>query len=62
MQEAPKELLQEIKAISNANLLLSSENQKLQLEVESLRKLLHDCTCAVQKVSNDRELLPMEKL
>ena len=59
MQEAPKELINELKALSNQNLILQQRNEVLQLEVESLRKLLHDCTCVPIRVSYTP---PIEKL
>jgi hypothetical protein len=59
MQEAPKELINELKALSNQNLILQQRNDVLQLEVESLRKLLHDCTCVPIRVNNP---YPTEKL
>jgi hypothetical protein len=59
MQEAPKELINELKALSNQNIILQQRNDVLLLEVESLRKLLHDCTCVPIR---DNYTHPIEKL
>jgi hypothetical protein len=69
MQEAPKELLNELQEISNQNLILKKRNEALQLEVEQLKKLLyrsikellHDCTC-IPVQHNNGHILPIEKL
>jgi regulator of replication initiation timing len=61
MQEAPKELLNELQEISNQNLILKKRNEALQLETEQLRKLLHHCTC-IPVQHNNGDIPPIEKL
>lgn len=60
MQNAPKELINEILALSNANLLLRAKVAELSIQVEQLRLQLHN---AGKIPGNDNnETPPMEKL
>jgi regulator of replication initiation timing len=61
MQEIPKETINELKRLSNHCDSLQAENDKLRLELQSLRSLLHGCTCVPGTEFNSKPI-PMEKL
>lgn len=60
MEKAPKDLINEILALSNTNLLLREQIARLELEVKSLRQMVSNTT---QTPSDARDTTaPMEKL
>jgi len=61
MQEIPKDIINEIRKISEHCDSLQDENYKLRLEVQALRSLLHSCTCIPGTKFDGRDV-PMEKL
>jgi hypothetical protein len=60
MQNAPKELINEILALSNANLLLRAKVAELSIQVEQLRLQLYN----TGKIpgNDDNQTPPMEKI
>jgi hypothetical protein len=60
MENAPKDLINEILGLSNANLLLREQVSRLELEIKSLRQMVSNTT---QTPSDERNTTaPMEKL
>jgi hypothetical protein len=60
MENAPKDLINEILSLSNANLLLREQISRLELEIKSLRQMVSNTT---QTPSDERNTAaPMEKL
>jgi hypothetical protein len=60
MENAPKDLINEILSLSNANLLLREQISRLELEIKSLRQMVSNTT---QTPSDERNTTaPMEKL
>jgi hypothetical protein len=60
MENAPKDLINEILGLSNANLLLREQISRLELEIKSLRQMVSNTT---QTPSDERNTTaPMEKL
>jgi hypothetical protein len=60
MENAPKDLINEILSLSNANLLLREQISRLELEIKSLRQMVSNTT---QTPSYERNTTtPMEKL
>lgn len=60
MEKAPKDLINEILALSNANLLLRAKVAELQLQIEQFKLQLHN----PGKFSgdDDNQTPPMEKI
>ena len=60
MEKAPKDLINEILALSNTNLLLREQIARLELEIKSLRQMVSHTT---QTPIDARDTTaPMEKL
>ena len=60
MEKAPKDLINEILALSNANLLLRAKIAELQLQIEQFKLQLHN----PGKIpgNDNNETPPMEKI
>jgi hypothetical protein len=60
MENAPKDLINEILGLSNANLLLREQISRLELEIKSLRQMVSNTTQTPSDECNTTA--PMEKL
>jgi hypothetical protein len=60
MENAPKDLINEILSLSNANLLLREQISRLELEIKSLRQMVSNTTQTPSDECNTTT--PMEKL
>jgi hypothetical protein len=60
MENAPKDLINEILSLSNANLLLREQISRLELEIKSLRQMVSNTTQTPSDEYNTTT--PMEKL